>query len=119
MPPNLQRLNEHLKRSVHELKFSFLALRPPGGKQEVPSIHSRMVAPLAKVKGRYVTRVCATSGELEEWEIQTRTVDVDGRRSLSKYGRGDWVQAVEKKALTMPNCYRLPSPDAISRLIPI
>jgi SAM-dependent methyltransferase len=113
VPPNLQRLNEHLKRSVHELKFSFLALQPPGATIQPSLDQSRMVAPLVKVKGRYVTRVCAPSGQLEEWEIQTRTVEVAGRRALAKFERGDWVQAAEKKALTMPNCYRLPGAEAL------
>ena len=111
VPPDLQRVNEHLKRSVHELKFSFLALQPPTAPALDSAPYARMVAPLAKVKGRYITRVCSPNGHLEEWEIQTRTVEVAGRRHLDQFARGQWVEAPQKAPLTLPGSYRLASPD--------
>lgn len=116
LPPSLQRLNQHLKRSVHELKYSFLALRPPQAPPLPARDQSRLVAPLAKVHGRYVTRVCAPSGQLEEIEIMTRVVDVPERRRFDKIKRGDWVRLTNPKPLPPPHSYRLPLASDIQKV---
>jgi ribosomal protein RSM22 (predicted rRNA methylase) len=113
-PPSLQRLNELLKYTIHELKFSFLVARRGPPSPAAP--HARLVAPLSKVKGRYLTRVCDSSGQLLELDLMTRHVEVTGRRHLDQFERGDRVLLKEKSPLGGENSFRLPTPEALQPL---
>lgn len=89
VPSSLQRLNSQLGRNVHELKFSFLVARPPTG--PLPPSPSRLVAPVSRLKGRWATRVCDSSGQLLDIVIPKSKVDDELRLTLKSLERGDRV----------------------------
>jgi ribosomal protein RSM22 (predicted rRNA methylase) len=85
-PGTLQYLNRHLFRSVHLLKYSFVAVaRAPLPAATVDPDAARMVSPLMDLKGRSRGDVCAADGALRCHEILARHAD----KSLKHTERGD------------------------------
>ncbi len=88
---SVQTLNRRLFRSVHDLKYSFLALV----KQPVPGHddagRARLVAPVFTEKGRWSFRGCAADGCLRTYEVLQRNLDRSGHDAVDALERGDVV----------------------------
>lgn len=87
-PETLRFLNRHLFRSVHLLKYSFVAVaRAPFPAVTVDPDAARMVSPLMELKGRSRGDVCGADGGLRCHEILARHADA----SLDDAERGDTI----------------------------
>ncbi len=109
IPSSLKGLNRRMYRSLQALKFGYLALgHAPPPKLKVSSPQPfRMIAPMAKQKGRWITTGCASHGELIKFEIFTRDLTTSSARGLETLNRGDIVEASELIERPNPNQYRL------------
>jgi ribosomal protein RSM22 (predicted rRNA methylase) len=116
--PDLQRVNSLLHRRLHELKWSFVVFQKPpeGGDLPEPSSCSRLVAPMSKQKGRFVTRLCSAPGELQEVMIPLVGMDPATRRRIRKIERGDRVTHGPLSSLKTQGSYRLDAGEEFSAL---
>lgn len=87
LPSSLQRLNSQLGRSIHELKFSFLVIRPQ--MESLSPTPGRLVAPMSRLKGRWATRICAPEGNLINVSLSKSKIDETVRARLKSIERGD------------------------------
>ena len=89
---SVQSLNRHLFRSVHDLKYSFLALT----RQTVPGDEeaglARLVAPVSPLNGRWSFAGCAADGCLRTYEVLHRGHNRAGRDAIEALERGDVVR---------------------------
>ena len=90
---SLHSLNSKLFRTVHYLKFGFLALakRPRAAVEADPGL-ARLVSPLAELKGRVQCDGCAADGALRRYEILTRTLKGGAKKDFLATARGDVVR---------------------------
>ncbi len=89
-PRSLEVLNRKLWRSIQVLKFSFLILGtdpPPRLPEDFTCF--RLVAPVARTKGKIVTAGCAGDGHRYTYEWLVRDLSRDDIRWLLRMERGD------------------------------
>ena len=87
-PESLRDLNRHLFRSIHLLKFSFVAVaRAPFPAAAVDPDAARMVSPLMALKGRFRGDVCAADGAIRCHEVLAR----GEAKALKEAERGDTI----------------------------
>jgi ribosomal protein RSM22 (predicted rRNA methylase) len=110
LPRTVQMINQHLRLTPEELKFSFLLLGQKAAPSVPPSATSfRMIAPMSAQHGKLLTRGCNSQGEAAEYDLLTRHLDRAQIRSLNQLERGSLVQGEELKSLGGPFQYRLSS----------
>lgn len=108
VPPNVNRINSSLHRSVWELKFSFLVLSlTPPHRAVLDDSHFRLVSPVMKETGKFRFRGCTTSGFLADYEILRRALDPVERRRLEHLERGTVLQTRSLQSLKSPRHYRI------------
>ena len=118
-PETVRRLNQPLGLSIQDLKFSFILL---GRKKPIPFDQGpsvlRLVSPVSKRKGIYC--FIGIGGDTEErtYEIQTRTLDVEGHNFIDLLERGDVLRLREWETFEESRLVRIPSTDAIEILWP-
>ncbi|MFV0415722.1 MAG: small ribosomal subunit Rsm22 family protein, partial [Chthoniobacterales bacterium] len=117
-PPSLQRINSMLHRKLHELKWSHLVLQKTETDQTKRSaststpLQARLIAPMAKMKGQFLTRVCAEDSQLKEIAITTSKLDPPTRHTLKNLNRGDLVTLDNLHPLKNPNSWRAKHPGS-------
>ncbi|NJK90420.1 MAG: hypothetical protein HC904_00460 [Blastochloris sp.] len=76
LPRSLQMINNHLRLTLEDLKFSFLMLGPQAP-QSLPASAStfRLIAPIAAMHGKLLTSGCNSLGQAAEYDILTRHLD--------------------------------------------
>ena len=89
---SVQGLNRHLFRSVHDLKYSFLALTRQSVSGDDDAGFARLVAPLSTLNGRWSFVGCAADGCLRTYEVLQRGYDRAGRDAVESLERGDVVR---------------------------
>lgn len=89
-PESLRRINRRLRRDVHLLKYSFLALAadPPPVQ---PASWMRLVSPVKKEKGKYVLHGCGGDGCLHRYEWMTRHLEPEEKEQSEALERGDRI----------------------------
>lgn len=119
-PQSLQFVNRHLWRDLQHLKFSHLVLG-----REVTALPSRLgefaagpglfrlAAPMALLKGRFITAGVGTDGVLRHYDLPTRGLERATRDRLESIERGDWLGLREWQVLGGQESYRIPHPEAI------
>lgn len=117
VPPHVNRINSTLRRSVWDLKFSFLALglTPPPSPPTTENAF-RLVSPILKETGKYRFRGCTAAGCLAHYEILRRTLHPIQRRQLEQTERGSLLHAASLQPLKNPHHHRIPSPDDLAPL---
>ncbi len=93
IPRTVQLLNRRLFRTVEDVKFSFLLLAPGAPASDRKENLFRMIAPLARPKGKLATIGCNTDGQAIHYDVLTRGLDGPGKSLLSGLERGDIVAA--------------------------
>ncbi len=88
----VQGLNRRLFRSVHDLKYSFLALTRQPVPGEDDAGYARLVAPVSTMNGRWSFVGCASDGCLRTFEVLHRGFDRQGRDAVESLERGDVVR---------------------------
>lgn len=88
----IETLNRHLFRSVHDLKYSFLALTRQPVSSEDDAGFARLVAPVSMLNGRWSFVGCAADGCLRTYEVLQRGFDRPGRDAVDSLERGDVVR---------------------------
>jgi len=89
---SVQALNRHLFRSVHDLKYSFLALTRQPVTSEDDAGFARLVAPMTMQNGRWSFVGCAADGCLRTFDVLQRGFDRQGRDAVESLERGDVVR---------------------------
>ena len=97
-PRSLVVLNRRLWRSIQVLKFSFLVLgtEPPPRLPEDPACF-RLIAPVARTKGKIVTAGCAGDGRRYTYEWLVRDLTRTDVERLLRMERGD-ILIVDRNA---------------------
>ena len=99
-PDSLQFLNRHLFRSIEVLKYSFLAVAPPGNTEPAGDAScARIVSPVHEPKGKIGFRGCAADGALHLYETLARHVTREEHKAMLELERGDRVRCGELQAL--------------------
>lgn len=112
VPPNVNRINNTLRRSVWNLKFSFLVLgQTPPPRPISNDSYFRLVSPVRRETGKFRFRGCTASGAVADYEILRRALDPVQRRQLERMERGTLLQAPSLQALKDPRHYRIASPS--------
>ena len=110
-PAGAEFLNRTLHRRLPDLKFSFLVLgRSPPPPAPVGPETFRLVAPLAALKGRWLTRGCTADGRALTYDLPARDLTIADQERLDSFHRGDVLQAATVQPLGQPDTFRLPPP---------
>ncbi|MDR0533253.1 MAG: small ribosomal subunit Rsm22 family protein [Verrucomicrobiales bacterium] len=111
IPPTINRINDRLRRSVWDLKFSFLALgkTPPPNATDINGDprHVRLLTPVVSGHGKLLLSGCNANGEHAEYDILKRHLDKPQARQLETLKRGDIVTFNALEKLGGKNQYRL------------
>lgn len=111
-PESLEYVNRRLFRALQALKFGYLALGHKRPKPKPPTNPTmRLIAPMSKQKGHWLTRGCTTEGQSINLEIFTRDLDREQAQEIEQFHRGDIVEASNWEPRKRPQSYRL-SPGA-------
>ncbi|MFV0416300.1 MAG: hypothetical protein ACK5NG_08020 [Chthoniobacterales bacterium] len=116
------RINSMLHRKFHELKWSHLILQKTETDQTKRSaststpLQARLIAPMAKMKGQFLTRVCAEDSQLKEITITTSKLDPPTRHTLKNLNRGDLATLRNLHPLKNPNSYRIREQEGFQTL---
>jgi ribosomal protein RSM22 (predicted rRNA methylase) len=110
-PESLHWINRTLRRDVHLLKFSFLALEnaPPA---DAP--WTRLVSPVAREKGKYTAHGCAPDGTLHTLEWLARHLTDDQRAASESLERGDRIHPGPATLLGDQRTQRCASPPTLA-----
>lgn len=90
--PTVDALNRKLFRSVHDLKYSFLALTRQASCTDDDPGSARLVAPVGLLNGRWSFSGCAADGCLRTYEVLQRGFDRETRDAVESLARGDTVR---------------------------
>jgi ribosomal protein RSM22 (predicted rRNA methylase) len=114
VPVNVNRINNGLRRSVWDLKFSFLVLGPTPTRPVTPGPgHFRLVSPVRKQTGRVQLHGCAAHGHATNYDLLRRHIKPEQLRQLEKMERGTLLQVTTLEVLGGEENYRIPSPEAL------
>lgn len=123
VPLYVQKLNQKLKRprTVNPLKFSFLAL----GTQSLEHGNNghaggaetfRMVSPLIKTAGKFQMSGCAADGNLNRYDLLTRSFKAKDKKEIREVERGDIIHLHQCEPLKGERSYRIPAKDDLKIL---
>jgi len=108
VPPMLNRINHHLRRSLWELKFSFLALAKQAPQPAPPESNTlRLLTPIVQGHGRLLFSGCNAAGQHAEYDLLKRGVSRDTINRLKTIARGDLATLSELTPLGGKNQFRL------------
>ncbi len=118
VPPMVNRINTSLKRSVWDLKFSFLAL----GNTELSHHYSgseylRLLSPVAKGHGRLLLSGCNAAGVHAEYDILKRHLSKEQTAKIETLERGDIISLGTLETLGGSGQFRIMNPDQIQRVL--
>lgn len=107
VPESVNRINRRLQRSVHTLKYGFLAVQrlEAGSPPAVPpaatpaGLTARMAGPMSRDKGRLTTYGCCSDGTLRKIELMTRHLSREALNPLIARERGDRLRLVNPTLL--------------------
>ncbi|MDR2463353.1 MAG: hypothetical protein LBD30_06200 [Verrucomicrobiales bacterium] len=119
VPPTVNRVNDKLRRSVWDLKHSFLILGktpPPLTLTNDADIDKkarcvRLLTPIVSGHGKLLLSGCNADGEHAEYDILKRQLAKPDEKKLATLKRGDLGTLSAVKKLGGPRQYRLTSPD--------
>jgi len=110
LPRSVQMINNHMRRTPEDLKFSFLMLGSQAPEVIAPSpSHLRLIAPIAAMHGKLLTSGCNSAGEAAEYDFLTRHLDRPTVRQLTRLERGSVVDWPDLKVLGGKHQYRVQS----------
>jgi ribosomal protein RSM22 (predicted rRNA methylase) len=115
IPPTVNRINDKLRRSVWDLKFSFLVLGKTAPPTATPTNgdprHVRLLTPAVSGHGKLLMSGCNANGEHAEYDILKRHLDKPAEKKLATLKRGNLVTFGVLEKLGGKNQYRLTRPD--------
>ncbi|TNE47864.1 MAG: hypothetical protein EP343_18180 [Deltaproteobacteria bacterium] len=115
VPSSLEYVNRRLYRAMQAVKFGYLALghqRPQTLSSEAPTM--RLIAPMSRQKGHWITRGCTTEGENVSLEIFTRDLRGYQTSEVEGFTRGDIVSASQWEPRKRPQAFRLPPGESLT-----
>ena len=92
VPASLEFVNRKLRRTVWDVKVSYLVLRRTNTEQGAAkdeNLAFRVVAPVTRTKARVITRGCCADGTLRDFELQCRDATKPELRAFDEWERGD------------------------------
>jgi ribosomal protein RSM22 (predicted rRNA methylase) len=89
LPNSLRQIDRRFSYTLNDLRFSFLVLMK--GEEKQHSVHPRLISPVAKLKGKFIFRLCGTDGKIHTVEVLKRNADERVKDILSTLKRGDEV----------------------------
>ncbi len=110
LPRTVQMINNHMRRTPEDLKFSFLMLGQKAP-EAIPASASqfRLIAPIAAMHGKLLTSGCNSQGEAAEYDILTRNLERPAIRTLTRLERGSILDWPDLKVLGGKHQYRVQS----------
>ncbi|MDR1190612.1 MAG: small ribosomal subunit Rsm22 family protein [Verrucomicrobiales bacterium] len=119
VPPTVNRINDQLRRSVWDLKYSFLILGqtpPPLTLTNAAGVDQgarcvRLLTPAVSGHGKLLFSGCNAAGEHAEYDILKRRLEKSDEKELATLKRGDLVTLSAVEKLGGQNQYRLASPE--------
>lgn len=85
--PTMVLLNRRLRRTVSDVKYSFLALGTQP--RALPAGSFRLIGPVDKAKGRLVARLCLDDATIRQSELPAKALGSERRHALLNQQRGD------------------------------
>lgn len=115
-PESLRWINRKLRRDVHLLKFSMLALQRQSPEPNVTP-WMRLVSPVRKEKGKFTCHSCGSDGRIHAQEWLTRHLDKDEMDRSESLERGDRILVDDLTVLGDGFTERLEKPPNIHHVL--
>lgn len=114
VPESLNLINRRMFRSVHDLKYGLLAVANEPPPPPAEALRARLVAPMHRTKGRFLTRACCADGQLRKLEIMTRGFSREQIDAVESLSRGDRVRLDGLRLLGDGKTWRVEKMDPIA-----
>lgn len=118
VPDSVNLINRRLFRSVHELKYGLLIVRRAAPSAASPIVACRLVAPMHRVKGRFLTHGCCSDGTLRAIELMTRGLSRAQLDALDSRERGDRLRLVNPRLLGDNRTWRVDALEPVEKTEP-
>jgi ribosomal protein RSM22 (predicted rRNA methylase) len=116
VPDSVNRINRHLQRAVHTLKYGFLVLQRRTASTAAPAaeLHGRLAGPMSRDKARLATYACCSDGSLRKIELMTRHLARTELNHLIAQERGDRLRLKQPRLLGDGRTWRVEALETIN-----